>query len=187
MFDLIMQFDPGWASVAISVLALLGTSGSWVYQLRKKSLETRERQASAITAWISDYSDSTPNVTMRNDSGAPIYEVVLTVVGMYGAGPSKNGEDQPSDHSRRSLYAIAPPGISWASIDLRGVGGMHVVCSLEIAFMDGNGQSWVRRGDGKLEQIGKRPFEFYGVPLPAEPKYSPNIYRPLTLGDSKPI
>lgn len=186
MLDLIAQIDPGWVSVGISVLALLGAAGSWIYQLWQKNLKARANQADAVTAWIGDYSGSTNNVAIRNDSGAPIYEVVLTVVGMYGAGPSRNGEDQPSDYSRRSLYVIAPPGISSASVDLRGAGGMHVTCSLEIAFVDGNGQSWVRRGDGKLKQIKKRPFEFYGIPLPAEQKYSPDVCCPVALSDSKP-
>lgn len=176
MFDMIKQIDPAWASAVLSILALIGAAGSWVYQLIKERQAARTNQALAITAWISNYSaclDGTPNVTIHNDSGSPIYEVVLTVVGMYGAGPGKHGEDHPGDYSRRSLYAIAPPGTSSASIDLLGVGGMHVVCSLEIAFVDGEGRSWVRRGSGKLKRIRKRPFIFYKIPLPAEPKYSP--------------
>lgn len=168
------QFDPSWISTALSILALIGTAGTWLYQWKKDRKATTFRQASAVTAWISGYSgeQDAPNVTVRNDSGAPIYEAVLTVVGMYGAGPTGNGEEQEGNYSRRSLYAIVPPGTSLASIDLLGIGGMHVICSLEIGFVDAEGRSWIRRGNGKLEQIKRRPFEFYRIPLPGGVRYT---------------
>lgn len=169
-----------WITVIIAALALILSIIMWIWQLRVSHNTKVKAQADRISAWIdhsSHAAGSTSNVTIKNDSGSPIYEVVLTLVGMYGAGPAKHGEENEQDYVHRALYVIAPPGMSNAWIDTIGTGGMHVVCSIEIAFLDGSGRSWVRRGNGKLEQIKERPYKHYRIPMPANHKYSPTAVK----------
>ena len=45
---------------------------------------------------------------------------------------------------------------------------MHTYTAPGIAFIDANGTSWVRRGNGKLEEIKLNPSEFYKLSLPIE-------------------
>ena len=43
---------------------------------------------------------------------------------------------------------------------------MSIVLGTELAFCDARGVSWVRRGNGALEEIPKDPQVFYGIGLP---------------------
>ena len=61
--------------------------------------------------------------------------------------------------------AFPPPGTWYAWFPTNGP-GMHVRTAPEAAFTDANGRSWVRRGNGKLEEIETEPISFYGRGLP---------------------
>lgn len=39
---------------------------------------------------------------------------------------------------------------------------MQTVLGVQIAFRDWNGNSWVRKSNGILEKIEKKPTEYYG-------------------------
>lgn len=43
---------------------------------------------------------------------------------------------------------------------------MGVRTAPETAFVDANGIPWVRRGNGRLEEISMEPTSFYRLPLP---------------------
>lgn len=45
---------------------------------------------------------------------------------------------------------------------------MHVRTAPEDAFTDANGISWVRRGNGELEEIGCDAASFYRLDLPID-------------------
>lgn len=104
-------------------------------------------------------------VVLRNMSDAPVYNVIVTCVGISGAGPNAKGEDNGHDYPCRACVGILPPGTWYAWLPTSG-SGMHVRTAPEAAFTDANGRSWVRRGNGKLEEIETEPVSFYGLGLP---------------------
>ena len=69
------------------------------------------------------------------------------------------------DYPCRARVGILPPGTWYAWLPTNGP-GMHVRTAPEAAFTDANGRSWVRRGNGKLEEIETEPVSFYGFGLP---------------------
>ena len=109
--------------------------------------------------------DVTMAAVLRNMSDAPVYNVIITCVGISGAGPNAKGEDNGHDYPCRACVGILPPGTWHAWLPTNGP-GMHVRTAPEAAFIDANGRSWVRRGNGKLEEIEAEPVSFYGLGLP---------------------
>lgn len=104
-------------------------------------------------------------VVLRNMSDAPVYNVIITCVGISGAGPNAEGEDNGHDYPCRACVGILPPGTWYAWLPTYG-SGMCVRTAPEAAFTDANGRSWVRRGNGKLEEIEAEPASFYGLDRP---------------------
>lgn len=109
--------------------------------------------------------DAATAAVLRNMSDAPVYNVIVTCVGISGAGPNAKGEDNGHDYPCRACVGILPPGTWYAWLPTSG-SGMHVRTAPEAAFTDANGRSWVRRGNGKLEEIETEPVSFYGLGLP---------------------
>lgn len=110
-------------------------------------------------------SDAATAAVLRNMSDAPVYNVIITCVGISGAGPNAEGEDNGHDYPCRACVGTLPPGTRYAWPPTNGP-GMHVRTAPEAAFTDANGRSWVRRGNGKLEEIETEPVSFYGLGLP---------------------
>ena len=105
-------------------------------------------------------SDVAMAVVLRNMSDAPVYNVIIACVGISGAGPNAKGEDNGHDYPCRACVGILPPGTWYAWLPTNGP-GMHVRTAPEAAFTDANGRSWVRRGNGKLEEIEAEPVSIY--------------------------
>lgn len=59
-----------------------------------------------------------------------------------------------------------PPGRHTFTLNLMGFGGMSRYPVLEVSFRCTDGRSWIRRGDGTLEQIDADPFTYYGIQRP---------------------
>lgn len=166
----------------IQSVVALGTMGALIaalYQIKRDNKlryeERRKEQASKVAAWFEEIA-ITPKTSIsnrsvsrgamiRNDNLTPVYNVVVTVVGLHGAGPSKHGEDNDGDYTYRALFPQIANGLWGTWVDTVG-GGMGVVCVLEISFRDGAGVSWIRRGDGSLVEIDKDPLEYYSIPRP---------------------
>lgn len=104
---------------------------------------------------------------LHNESKAPVYNVIVTCVGISGAGPVRNGEENQPDFLCRTCVGTLPPGSWYIWLPTEG-SGMHVKTAPEVAFTDSRGVSWVRRGNGKLEEITLEPATFYKLPLPLE-------------------
>lgn len=102
---------------------------------------------------------------LRNESESPVYDVIVTCVGISGAGPSFKGEDNLPTFPSRVCVGTLPPGAWCIWLPTEG-SGMGVRTAPETAFTDANGTSWVRRGNGKLEEIPMEPTWFYRLPLP---------------------
>ena len=63
---------------------------------------------------------------------------------------------------------MIPPGFHSVAIDMGGFYGMHRHPLVEIAFVCAKGKSWVRRGDGVLDELEVSPFKHYGLGLPID-------------------
>lgn len=135
---------------------------------------TEGRQAERVSAWFEEGPDrGRPQsnnfvwqyVVLRNASESPVYNVVVTCVGLQGAGPLPKGEDNRGAYPCRCFVAALPPGLWGVWLPTYGQ-GMSVVLAPEVAFRDAHGVSWVRRGNGTLERITSDPVTFYGVGLP---------------------
>lgn len=98
----------------------VGTVGTLIAALfqiwRDRSLrlkEKRKEQAVNVAAWFEDVvlSSEYPgnqnhafrSLLIRNDNLTPIYDVVITVVGLHGAGPHRHGECNEGDFAFRTL------------------------------------------------------------------------------------
>ncbi|MCM3361245.1 hypothetical protein [Niallia sp. MER TA 168] len=140
------------------------------YQLhseRKITNENEKRsQAKKISVWIdSENRRAEMLYSIQNASDLPVYQAVITLVGIQGAGPPRNGEEVDWEYPYRKMLATIPPG-KFYSVSESGGKGMHIEFGVEIAFTDSNGVYWVRRSNGQLTEIKQSPLEFYNIPLP---------------------
>lgn len=172
-----MTVAVAWGDVA-TWIAAIGTVGAVVVALRlaradsvARSRADRRRQAEAVTSWISDQYTLVDGenrfvapVTIYNGSGQLVYRVVISLV----KDARGQGETSPQPgHEWRVFLGELPPGRTEATIDHPG-GGMHFRAAVELAFRDAAGRSWVRKTDGRLEELRDDPARYYDLsePLP---------------------
>ena len=152
---------------------------TWRQIKADKAIRKREEeisQAQYIAAWR----DSSTNrrkgpdgsnccyspTVLQNSSTLPVYEVIVSCVGQYGAGPAMHGQDNDGNcFEWRTQVSLLPPGKWLVWLPTCG-NGMGVVTSVEIAFVDAAGRSWVRRGNGSLESLSEIPITFFSVTQP---------------------
>lgn len=160
-------------ATAVGVLFALGDT---VFRAHKQGQDNKRQQATKILSWYEDGRDEDVvrrggqfvlrHVLLQNGSETPVYNVVVTCVGFQGAGPALKGEDNPGSYPCRVCVGVLPPGLWLTQLPTYG-SGMHVVAATEIAFTDANGVSWVRRGNGRLEEA-EDPISFYCLERPLE-------------------
>jgi hypothetical protein len=158
-----------WAA-AIGALLLFGIT---TFQVVKTLLDERRSkvafQAERTSAWIADETGGGENawVALLNSSNEPVYQVIASVVRLQKG--HRDGDARSTSNNFRTYADTLPPGTYYAKID-GGYGGGSFHPSVEIAFIDKFGTSWVRNGDGWLHQIDVKPHEHYGLsePLPWE-------------------
>jgi len=104
-----------------------------------------------IAAWYLDVNpgssgETATRVLISNGSSLPVYEVVVTLVILFGGG-AKRGPETGPEWPCRAFVAVLPPR-RWL-VDLPiGWAGMHREPGVEIAFMDSAGRTWVREPRG---------------------------------------
>lgn len=105
-------------------------------------------------------------------SGAPIYDVVVTLVIASGAGPRTgeevaelSGQQDQRTPSMRRANSIVPPGKYVTELPSTW-GGMNRKPGSEIAFTDFQGKHWIRRYNGQLERLKKDALQTMHYPLP---------------------
>jgi len=167
--------------VATSLAALGTVSAVWVAlrQARdnRRELAVRDQRAQAerVSAWYSgDRRESldppganpTTEIRLLNQSFGPVYEVVVFLVFIQGAGP-RRGEDWARVGSYRycSVHTQLPPG-SWTTTVPSGWAVMTGRASAEVAFTDAGGRHWVRRSTGKLEILTRDAIDHYAIERP---------------------
>lgn len=158
---------PGWISgigttLAVS-LALYQTATARVTRTR----EERRSQAALVSGWPEGERVTKDayiiHTVLLNNSEEPVYQVVVSLVLVQGAGP-KTGEDLDSSHDRPVL-SILPPG-KWIT-EVHGKGfGMQKRPGIELAFTDRAGHHWLRRADGTLLEITKNAVDYYDLGRP---------------------
>lgn len=131
----------------------------------RQEMAEKLAQPSSIAAWLEREPTGETCIVIRNDSDLPVYEVVATIVVTHGAGCCK-GEDLEPSYQYRKILDLIPPGLHSVAIDMSGFYGMHRHPLVEIAFVCAKGKSWVRRGDGALDELDASPFNYYELGLP---------------------
>ncbi|TXF72884.1 hypothetical protein FUA19_06440 [Bacillus subtilis] len=165
-----MGIDMGDIATWFGSLGTIAALGLAYYQLHTDRLATREdekrNQAKKISVWIdSENRNAEMCYSIQNVSDSPVYQGIITLVGIQGAGPPKCGENVDEGYEYRVKLVTIPPGKFYA-VSNSGGKGMHIEYGVEIAFTDSNGIHWLRRSNGKLEEIKKSPLEFYSISLP---------------------
>lgn len=109
------------------------------------------------------------HLIMLNTSDQPVYDVILTLVGLQGTSAKIGEEYEPNDWQPRRHFGVLPPGkfeanfgIGWGHLGFRPGG--------EIAFTDRNGKHWLRRAGGALRSIPVDARQYYKMqgPYPYE-------------------
>lgn len=156
-----------FAAVLVSLISLGFTIGDRIG-------EKKYSHVSLVGAWFEpECVDGTPPnedgtcrmVRLSNNGKVPVNELVVTCVGVYGAGPAQKGEECPADFPCRICLPQLPPGEWKVSMPTLGA-GMGVVVGIEIAFVDASGTTWVRRSNGNVVELKTRPLDFYSIALP---------------------
>jgi len=139
---------------------------------REKREGEKRRQAAGVSTWLSNksgdgrYQPPYQIIVLNNNSDAPIYNVVITIVDAR----NKNAKGEQTPEEFRRVVDASPPGQAFCIAPV-GYNGMGFHPSVEIAFSDANGNHWVRRGNGLLEDLPEEPFIHYTVSQP--PTYVP--------------
>ena len=87
---------------------------------RNREDDIKRYQPSHISAWYEEDRNQTDQpedkrffwqfVVLRNESESPVYDVIVTCVGISGAGPSFKGEDNGPAFPDRVCVGTLPPG-----------------------------------------------------------------------------
>lgn len=162
-----MQACCAFASFCLTVYVVLRDTRHMNEQDERQKMAEKLAQPSSIAAWLERDPTGESRIVIRNDSNLPVYEVVATIVVTNGAGCCK-GEDLEFSYQYRKILDLIPPGLHSVAIDMGGFYGMHRHPLVEIAFVCAKGKSWVRRGDGVLDELAVSPFSHYELGLPID-------------------
>lgn len=161
----------GSIATAVAVIVALVQ----VYGERKSRLEAETQgQASLVATWLGGRpprGQAVPTgdlgVTLRNASSEPVYDVVVWLVLVQGAGPRSGEESAKVGGMRPATLAILPPGSYWSSVGGWSP-GMYARPGVEVAFTDAAGRHWVRRAHGRLDQLASDSVTHYGLSRPVD-------------------
>jgi len=162
---------PAWVSAVGTVSAVSLALAQVARDRRLRRQDELIDQAKLVSAWLGTGATESPGcrIDLSNRSDEPVYEAVIWVVTVQGAGP-KTGEECVRASSPLATYSVIPPG-QWRALALPGFDwGMSRAPGVEIAFTDRSGRHWIRRASGALAEIPVAAPDHYG------------LGRPLSLG-----
>lgn len=165
MYDILFGTYTDWGDVATWVggigttLAFILAFAQLIVQRRKEQKQKESAQSELISSWVSDELHGKSIVTILNVSANPVYQVILKLAN-FGHDLTV-GEEW--DYTR--CIAILPPGRSYTVIE-GDYHGMNFFPSIQIAFVDSAGKSWLRKSNGLLGKSKQLPHENYGFSLP---------------------
>lgn len=147
--------------------------------LLKSVLSSRDEQDRAQAGGISGAVVAGPNgaeveedphgggftaIVLNNHSPLPVYNVVVSLVIVLGAGPHQ-GRELGNGSALQRYVATLPPGASEVRVS-PGWAGMGAVPGVELGFTDQNGRSWLRYPNGKLVALTKPAASYYKLEQP---------------------
>jgi hypothetical protein len=162
--------NPNWAEIGTAigtVSAVTVALFSVICDSRRRLKEEERKQAERITGWMDflpqgekeEMAGTRVKLILYNASNQLVYNLIASVV-------NANTEEHVGDTlSYRNYIGRLPPNKTEYTIDHPGW-GMHKRFSIELAFVDAGGRTWVRRGKGGLKQVFKEPLAFYGIDPP---------------------
>lgn len=168
-----MPFDWGDVPAWVAAIGTVGTLIAALGQIRMDKMVRRLREtrqhAEQVSVWIGTKRHPDTEITIQNLSSAPIYNVVVTLVIQFGAGP-KTGEEvanlgSKSSSDMRCAFLVIPPGAYVTELPTTWA-GMNRRPGAEIAFTDSRGGHWVRRFNGKLEALAEDAISTMKISLP---------------------
>jgi hypothetical protein len=135
--------------------------------MRRKARADKRHQAEQISGWMEDlppaemFIDNAIYVKliMLNSSNQLVYNSIASVVA------AQSGEHVGRNEDYRNYLGRLPPGRTEYTVKHPGH-GMHKRFSVELAFEDSGGRTWVRSGKGALKQVSQDPLAFYGISPP---------------------
>jgi len=133
---------------------------------RMRAEAERRAQAEKVSVWQEPSADPQP-VALLNRSDEPVYDAVATFVFVDGSGPARGEEIAPERAGWRVRVGVIPPGRWRVRVD-GGWNGMYSRLGVEVAFTDCSGGHWVRRADGRLEQIPRGAFDYFELSRPLD-------------------
>lgn len=149
-------------------------------QASRESKEEMTRDVAAVRAQAEQVSATTiageggfpisgnvTRVAMYNHSNTPVYNVVVTLVLVQGAGP-RYAAELTAPHLRREFqryFTTLPPGKYEAQVS-PGWAGMMARPGIEIAFTDSNGRTWARYANGQLAPLPESAAAYYKLEEP---------------------
>jgi hypothetical protein len=191
-------------------LASAGTVGTLVaalFQIRSERnrrleqeardrAEARRQQAFRIACWpgaadpagpLNPWWGSSTAFHLVNGSAEPVYNLVVALVHIQGAGIRRAEEwkgwlEERGHPAPRSTVTLLPPG-QWR-VWVPGTewqGGLGMRLSAEVAFTDRAGVSWIRRGNGALEELPKPTLDYFADYAASTPFIVTSRYRRQTL------
>ncbi|WP_199624829.1 hypothetical protein [Paenibacillus alkalitolerans] len=134
---------------------------------KQKYNDSIKEQASQITCWKHSEDDESYEIIIINNSNVCAYECIVTPVALKGAAPRDAREFGSSIDNNRGFILVVPPG-KWSIFTPHPGDAMGVRFGIEIGFTDSSGLHWVRKGNGKLEQIDQPAIEYYEIPQPVD-------------------
>jgi hypothetical protein len=162
-----------WWVAALALIAAAGWLTSAVIAMRRDRNEPKTRvlaacreQAERVSVWPGPSADPQP-VALLNHSDEPVYEAVATFVFIDGSGPARGEEVSSELAARQVRVGVIPPGRWRVCVD-GDWNGMYSRLGLEVAFTDRAGAHWVRRADGRLEQLPRGAFDYFELSRPLE-------------------
>lgn len=179
-----------WAGAAVTsagvLLALAGLQREREYRHGDEAAAkeaSKRSQAERVCAWYGGSNGEGSNTLLvRNDSYLPVYNAVINLVLIQGAGPSTGEQvaelqqqlDDTAEARKGTGYVpeiwrtevfVVPPG-TWEVGLTAHWGGMSARPGAEVAFRDAGGNFWARRANGALEELPADPFDHLNVARP---------------------
>jgi len=155
-----------WQAIG-TVAAVVVALGAVVFDVISRWREGRRRQAELVAGWFDSSSiqgDTSP-IVLVNSSRVPVYEVVVSLVLIQGAGPREGRQLSGEMSSYRVVVDTLPPG-TWMTEMEGGWGGMSRWPGVEVAFTDVAGRHWVRTADGAMRRLRVAPHTWYNIDPP---------------------
>lgn len=136
-------------------------------QARLIAAYTGEQEKEGAEAEEASVDEGRTAVYLANNSGEPVYSVVVGIVFVQGAGP-RTLEDMLDLNQRQyrrrgpvTTVSILPGGLY--RVWIRGTGWHRILsgrAGADVAFTDRAGAHWIRRATGRLDELPQPPLEY---------------------------